>query len=348
MDLTLLTHKIRYIAHGLFFLAGIFFSSSNGYAAVDDPIQFDDQPLKEAISTPDWFKVSFLELQDDLTEAILNNKKGLMIYFGQKTCPYCKAQLERNWGQKDILNYTLQNFDVIGINVRGHRQVIDFDGTEYTEKEFSVKHNTNFTPSLIFYNTKGKPVLRLRGYRPPYQFRAALEYVADKHYLTESLGDYIARAETAFSFGKDDLNIHDSFLPPPYNLDRSRIHGQQPLLVTFERKRCHACDVLHGGPLQDQRIIKKLEQTDAGQLYMTSNTPVITPDGRRTTAKQWAKDLNLDYAPTLVFFDEQGKEIIRIDSVVWFYRLNNVMNYVITKGYLEHSTFQLWRQRKRR
>ena len=35
---------------------------------------------------------------------------------------------------------------------------------------------TNFTPSLVFYDADGNIALRLRGYYPPYQFRAALEY----------------------------------------------------------------------------------------------------------------------------------------------------------------------------
>ena len=81
---------------------------------------------------------------------------------------------------------------------------------------------------------------------------------------------------------------------------------------------------------------------------MTSSTPVLTPNGKKMTAKQWASSLNLDYSPTLVFFDQQGKEIIRIGSVVWFYRLRNVLDFVATKGYIEQPNFQLWRQQYKR
>ena len=91
-----------------------------------------------------------------------------------------------------------------------------------------------------------------------------------------------------------------------------------------------------------------LKQLDIVQLDINADIPVMTPDGNRTTARKWAQDLKLDYAPTLIFFDEHGKEVVRIDSVVWFYRLRNVLNYVISKGYIEHPTFQDWRQRNRR
>lgn len=329
------------------FGVGLMLSAGQSIAQ-NQPEFFNDQPLSEEIILPDWFKVSFLELKDDLQEALANGKRGIIVYFGQKHCPYCKAQLENNWGQHDILSYTLQHFDVIAIDVLGQRQVVDFDGTSYTEKQFAIKHKTNFTPTIVFYVKGGKVALKLRGYRPPYQFRAALEYVADKHYAQEPFADYLARAETAYSYGKDALNEHESFLPPPYALDRSRIPAGRPLLVAFERRRCHACDVLHAGPLEDTRIKAYLKKMDVVQLDMHADTPVITPSGQRTTAHDWAKQLKLDYAPTLVFFDEHGREIIRIDSVVWFFRLRNVLEYVVSKGYLEYPTYQAWKQHRRK
>ncbi|MDH3948250.1 MAG: thioredoxin fold domain-containing protein [Gammaproteobacteria bacterium] len=314
------------------------------FATVTTEDVFDDQPLSDDLIMPDWFKVSFLDLQEDLDEAVGNGKQGLIVYFGQKRCAYCKAHLENNWGQKDILAYTQKHFDVIHINILGQKEVTGMDGNDYTEKEFAIKYETNFTPSLAFFNRDGKLVLRLRGYRPPYQFRAALEYVADAHYHQEPFGEYMARAEEAFSFGKDALNVHDAFLPPPYALDRSRFPADRPLLVAFERRNCHACDVLHAEPLSDPRINQLLQQLDVVQLDMRGDTPVLTPGGQKITARQWAEQLQLDYAPTLILFDERGKEIIRIDSVVWFYRLQNVLKYVNNKGYRQFPTFQAWRQ----
>lgn len=327
-------------------LSSVFFCG--GLTAKEtDPIEFIDKPLEEEIVLPDWFKVSFLDLKEDLDEALANGKRGIIIYFGQKHCPYCKAHLENNWGNRNIITYTLKHFDVIAINVRGQRQVTDFDGSEFTEKQYSTKEKTNFTPSIMFY-TKDGLSLTLRGYRPPYQFQAALEYVADQHYKKENFAGYLALAEAAFSYGKENLNDNALFNRGPYLLDRSHFAAQRPLLVSFERGKCHACDVLHAGPLQNKEIIKRLKMLSISQIDMTSGIPVLTPDGKKITARQWTDELNLDYSPTLVFFDQRGKEIIRIGSVVWFYRLRNVLDYVTSKGYIEQPNFQLWRQRKQR
>lgn len=316
------------------------------YASNANDILFDDRPLDEPLVLPEWFKLSFLEIDADIKEAGEKNKKGLIIYFGQKYCPYCKAHIKNNWGQDDIVEYTQKNFDVIAIDVKGQRPVLNVDGKTYTEKTFSALKKTNFTPSILFYNTQGREILRLRGYRPPYQFRAALEYVADKHYKKETFRNYMARAESALSFGKAELNSNEIFNSPPYLLDRSHISAGQPLMVVFERTRCHACDVLHGGPFVRPEIEGELLKLEAVQLDMNSKKILITPDGKKLSASQWADKLNINYSPTILFFDEKGKEIIRIESVVWFYRLRNVLKYILSGGYKKYPTFQLWRQSK--
>ena len=322
---------------------------SLGDVPESDFFEFEDEPLEDEVVLPDWFKLSFLDLSTDIAELKENNKRGLIIYFGQKDCAYCKAHLEHNWQDPFIVAYTQKYFDVIAIDVRGHRPVADFKGKVYrTEKDFAVANKTEFTPTLIFYDTEGKQMLRLPGYHPPYQFSATLEYVADEHYKTESLKSYLSRAASFSDYGNEQLNSNDIFSPPPYGLDRSIFASQMPLAVFFEKPRCHACDILHSGPLANTTILHTMTQLESVQLDILANTPVLTPNGKKITAKDWSNELDLHYTPTIIFFDEQGKEIIRIDSVIGFYRLNNVLHYVLTKGYLQEPNFQLWRQRHKR
>ena len=42
---------------------------------------------------PEWFKVSFLDLYEDIEEATEKNKR-LMLFFFQDGCPYCKKLLD--------------------------------------------------------------------------------------------------------------------------------------------------------------------------------------------------------------------------------------------------------------
>ena len=309
----------------------------------EDVFAFDDFPLEELLQYPDWFKKSFLELPADLQEALDEDKQGIIVYFGQKRCAYCKMLLDVNFGLSDITTYTRRHFDIIPIDIWSTEEMTTLEGETLTQREFALREKTNFTPSLIFFDAEGKEALRLRGYYPPYQFRAALEYVADSHYRNESFPDYLARGESGTAFEPGDLNEEDFFIPPPHNLDRSRFPGQRPLVVYFEQGNCHACDVLHGQPLRDPAINRLVREFDNVQLDIRSDTPVITPDGRRTDARRWAKELGLFYTPSLLFFDERGREVIRVDSVVRFYRLRNVINYITSRGYLSQPDYQRWR-----
>lgn len=311
------------------------------------PPGFDDEPRSRYVEEPDWFKASFLDLREDLELAVrARGKRGLIVYFHQEDCAYCEALIEVNFADEDIARYTREHFDVVSIDIWGSREVVDPGGVVSTERGYAVREKTNFTPSMIFYNADGEKAMRLRGYHEPYRFRAALEYVADEHYRVASFRDYLERADPPPKFDLGDLNEQDFFSSPPFILDRSRRPADQPLVVFFEQRSCHACDILHSGSVVDDRTVALLEQFEAVQLDMHADTPVIAPSGERTTAARWADTLDLFYAPTLVFFDERGQEILRLDSVVRLNRLRRVLRYVLEKGYLEDATYQLWRRRQ--
>lgn len=306
--------------------------------------EFDDAPLEEAVVHPSWFRLSFLHLGEDLRDAVRFGKVGLVVYFGQKYCPYCQALMERNFGQRDIATYTRRHFDVVAIDVHGDRTVTDLQGRELGEKAFAEREKANLTPTLLFYDKTGQPALKLTGYYPPYKFRAALEYVADGHYRNETFRDYLLRADPELAARDGELNPAPFFAAPPHNLDRSRLPGQRPLVVFFEQGDCHACDVLHSGPLTRDRIRERLAGFDSVQLDIWADTPVVTPAGERTTARAWAEALGLFYTPTLVFFDERGTEVVRLDSVAHFNRIRRTLDYVRSGAHRQGIGLQQWQR----
>lgn len=337
------------IASPLGLLAGLLVGLTLGTAAtasvdesVESALALDDEPRAEPLTYPDWFKEPFLNLPDDQAEAV-GAGKDLVVYFGQRRCAYCHKLMDVNFGAPDIVNYTREHFDIVPVDIWGVAEVTDLAGNTLSERDFALREETNFTPSLVFYDETGAEALRLRGYYPPYQFRAALEYVADDHYQRESFRDYLARGENRMVFGPADLNDQDFFDAPPYNLDRSEVPSERPLVVFFEQGDCHACDVLHGEALDQAEIRRQFGEFDSVQLDIWSDAPVVTPAGERTTARAWARELGIFYTPSLLFFDEHGREILRVDSVVGFYRLRNVLNYVSSKAYLDEPNYQRWR-----
>ncbi len=313
----------------------------------DSDLVFDDTMLEDELSYPDWFKLSLGDLGDDLDKAVKDGKIGIITYFGQKRCAYCKQFFETSLADTDIQNYLREHYDVIAFDIWGIDDIIDTDGKEYSERELSVHYKTNFTPSLIFYDREGTPVFRLRGYYPPYKFRAALQYVTEGFYKSEKFPDYFARANPGEFFLLGGLTERDFFLEPPYDIATLQKSGK-PTAVFFEQGNCHTCDLLHTDPLSREESIQEIKKMNAIQLNMWASTPVTTPQGKKITAKEWAKSLGIFYAPTIVFFDENGEEIIRLDSVTQFYRLWGVLEYVNQKGYTNSEDYQSWRLQQRK
>ena len=315
-------------------------------ADVTSDLVFDDKQLEDELIYPDWFNISYGDLADDLKEATSEGKKGIITYFGQKRCPYCKQFFETSLADTDIQNYLRKHYNVIAFDFWGLEDIIDTDGKKYTERELSIHYKTNFTPSLVFYDEEGTPVFRLRGYYPPYKFRAALQYVTEMFYKDETFPEYFERVDSSDYFLLGGLNERDFFSSPPYGLNKFH-DKEKPIAVFFEKGNCHACDLLHSGPLSKDLSIIELEKMNTVQLNMWSDTPLTTITGESSTAKEWAKSLNIFYAPSIVFFDPKGKEIIRVDSVAQFYRLLGVLDYVNKKGYEEFSNYQDWRLQQR-
>jgi thioredoxin-related protein len=303
----------------------------------------DDRPVPNQVVHPSWFKASFLDLGDDLKEAKEANKTGIAVYFGQKDCAYCRTLMEVNLRTPDIARYMRKNFDVIPLDIWNSAEVTDLQGNVLTERQLAIREKTNFTPSFIFYDLDGNIALRLRGYYPPYAFRAALKYVVEGFYKEESLQAYMDRADPPGKFELEEMNGQPFFERPPYVLDRSHFRAERPLVVFFERKSCHACDILHTEPLAKRSTIELIEQFEVIQLDVDSDVPVLTPTGEHLTARLWSKKLGIFYTPALVFFDQSGKEIIRLDSVTGQHRLQGVMRYVLTGAYKKYPTYLEYR-----
>jgi thioredoxin-related protein len=336
---------------GLVFLITFLLSSITTVSHAVDPddkfIEFDDTLLEEVLVYPDWFKLSIGDLNEDIKEAVKAGKTGVMVYFGQKRCAYCEQFLKENIGAPDIEHYIREHYDIIPVDIWGIEDIVDTNGETYSERELSLRYKTNFTPSLVFYDANGKPVFRLRGYYPPYKFRAALKYVTEGFYKEEKFKEYLERAEPGSFFMLEGLTERDFFSEPPYDLDRTKKPAEKHLAVFFEQGDCHACDLLHSGPLNEVETLEEINKMEVVQLNRWSDTAVITPDGKKTTAKQWANDLDIFYAPTIVFFDRNGKEIIRIDSVVQYYRLWGVLDFVNKEIYKTDVDYQAYRLQQR-
>jgi thioredoxin-related protein len=285
---------------------------------------------------PAWFKDSFLEFEDDVAEAAQAGRR-VLLFFTQDNCPYCHALVTRNLSQKQIEDKVRGNFDVIQINIWGDREVVSLDGRTYSEKEFARVLGIQFTPTLIFLDETGAAALRLNGYQPPHQFETALDFVSGHMEKETSYRDYLA--ERRPHPASDRLHAESFFMAPPHDLSATAA-GNRPIAVFFEQAQCPNCDTLHERVLADQETRSVIRQFASVQLDMWSDTAIRTPAGDDTTARRWADELGVQYAPTIILFSPNGDEIIRSEAYFKIFHNQTMFNYVLSGRYRSEPSFQ--------
>ena len=288
-----------------------------------------------ASEKPDWFKESFLEFEEDVAEAAASGRR-VMLYFHQEGCPYCARLVEENFSDPQIKRFIQQHFDGISLNMWGDREVVSVAGREFTEKTFAAALEVQYTPTLVFLDESGKVALRLNGYYPPADFRAALDYVAGKLESRLSFADY--RLEQ-FAAHRGQLHDEDFFLPAT-DLAGLVATKDRPLAVYFEAPNCAECTTLHERILSDATTRNLVRMASNVQFNVAAQTQIVAPDGRRLRVRDWASELGIGYTPSVVFFDRQGQEVMRIGAFVKTFHFQSVYAYVLEKAYLDEPRFQ--------
>lgn len=163
-----------------------------------------------------WFEDSFLDLADDHKEARAANKQ-LVLLFEQAGCPYCKELHRINLQHKKIRPFMNSHFRVVQIDIKGSREVTDFDGEVLSEKAFARKWQIHFTPTLSFFplepgKLKGQSgrdleAFRLTGYWKPFHFETVLHFVHSGSYRDENLQNYLANRLKKMKAQGDNVKV---------------------------------------------------------------------------------------------------------------------------------------------
>lgn len=291
----------------------------------------------QPIDIPPWFATTFLDFREDIADAAREHKR-LLVYFGQDGCPYCAKLMGVNFSQKSIVETTRRNFVAIALDIWGDRDTTWVDGSVMPEKELARKLGVQFTPTVLFFDEQGKVVARIDGYFPPQRFEAVLDYVAGRHEHAQSLAAWLQ------THVKEEASptLHDEpfFMTPPYDLAHRA--GGKPLAVIFETVDCPACDELHREGFAHPEVMAQVRRFDVARFSIFAATPLVTPDGRSTTAAAWARELGIIYAPSVVFFDAGGREVFRIDAYLRPFHFSSSFAYVADRGYVAEPSFQRW------
>jgi thioredoxin-related protein len=290
---------------------------------------------------PAWFSESLLELPDEVKDAAAQGKR-VMLYFGQDGCPYCKRLMDVNFRQAAIAAKAQRQLVALALNIWGDREVRWTDGSVTSEKRLAAQLKVQFTPTLIFLDERGAIALRINGYYPPHHFDAALDYVAGRLERKTTFKEYLAGRNPKGA--SQALHSQPFFRPAPYDLRREA--GAKPLAVLFETPFCAQCDEMHGVAFKRHEVLEQLGRFDVFRLALAAADPITGPDGKKTSATDWARALGVGYVPTLVLFDARGREVFRTEAYLRPFHLAGALEYVSSGVYTREPSFQRFLQEK--
>lgn len=281
-------------------------------------------------SMPEWFKESFMDMSEDVEEAKEENKH-VMLFMTLKFCPYCTKMLNSNFVEGSKLQaYIQENFDVIGINIKGSKEITVNEDLTLTEKEYAKHLNVQYTPTIIFLNQSNEVVVRINGYRSSENFKYILDFVKNKEYKNMELTQYIEKVKN-----KTFYTLKENKMFKNIN-DLSKIDG--PLAVIFEDGSCTQCDYLHNTTLKNKDVLAEMKEFTIVRLDASSQSKIITPKGEVTTPNKWAENLVLDYRPGILLFNNKIEQA-RIDALLYSFHFKELFRFVSNKEYKRYKSF---------
>jgi thioredoxin-related protein len=294
-----------------------------------------------AIEVPPWFAKTFLDFREDIADAARQGKR-LMVYFHQDGCPYCAKLVTTNFTQKPIVDKMHKGIVAVEINMWGDRETTWLDGKPRPEKDLAALLKVQFTPSVLFFDEKGDVIVRLNGYYPPHRFEAVLDYVVGKQESQVRFAEFMKTAVKEPA----SAELHDQpfFMKAP--LDLRRKAGGKPLAVIFETPYCAACDEMHREAFKRPQMLAQVAKFDVARVMVGGRSELTAPDGRKLTAEAWARELKVAYTPSVVFFDDRGREVFRIEAYLRPFHFTGSFDYVASGGYKEEPSFQRFLQAK--
>jgi thioredoxin-related protein len=153
-------------------------------------------PLAAAATTRDsathFFEQTFGNFQEELAQARKEGKKGVLIFFEQKDCPFCHRMITTVLNQPDVQDYYRKYFRIFSVDIEGDLEITDFQGRTTTQKDFAFKQfRVRATPVFAFVDLDGKVVARFTGpTKNAREFLLLGEYVTGDHYRSETFTQF--------------------------------------------------------------------------------------------------------------------------------------------------------------
>ena len=160
---------------------------------------------------------------------------------------------------------------------------------------------------------------------------ALLAFLGGDSLYAQDSGDKLDAGMVNPGYVEKPAWFKDSFLDIRDDINEAT-QANKRIMLYFYQDGCPYCEKLIKENMSQQQIVEKMKKDfDVISINMWGDKEVTGIDGKETTEKQFAVANKIMFTPTLVFLDENGKQVLRLNGYLPPYKFINALNYVHEK-----------------
>lgn len=131
-----------------------------------------------------WYKMA------DAQKLAQENDRKVLIFAEASWCSYCKRMKQEVFPEADIQKTTTTYFYPVKVDIESV-QLLEFNGEEMTEMQFSRQMRVSGTPTFFFIDEEGTVIGAQPGFIPKDTYKALLSYIGTETYNQVEFKDYL-------------------------------------------------------------------------------------------------------------------------------------------------------------
>jgi thioredoxin-related protein len=132
----------------------------------------------------------FVPFDQGLRQAKEQNKP-IFVYFGRFGCAWCDEVNKKTFIDPDLRKLYIKDFVLVYVDSESGKRLKLPSGERITEANLGVRYKAFGTPMFLYLDENGKQLASIPGIQSVKDFRDYDRYVTDKHYLTQTLGEFL-------------------------------------------------------------------------------------------------------------------------------------------------------------
>ena len=131
----------------------------------------------------------------NLTKAMQQAKteqKPMLLYFGRYGCTTCRKMHKEVFTDTQLKTQFSAQFVLAYVDTESDARIRLPNGERSTEMQFASSNRILGTPTFVYFDPEQKPLFKKAGFQSIEQMAKYNHYVADGHYKTVSLADFMA------------------------------------------------------------------------------------------------------------------------------------------------------------